>query len=364
MEYFSLLSSFIIYIIITAIVFFFPFVFFNKSFTHEKRKEYHLISFSLFFCILIIQIIFISGLASIRNSETIQNSFVVKKYSENVTCEHDYVCGQNCSRDSKGNETCVPVYCKSHMYDVDWIIESKVASVKIDRVDSAGYIKPKFWENAKKGDFFASYKNIENPLLLNKEDNFKVSQDILKKIPHKSLPSYPKINNYYSINHVINSTSYNTQYIKDYLNDNIKIDASKNSYLNIIPIFTYYKDDDYATSLYGKWNGIKPNDILLFYGLDEKNNLRWFKVNTYYNGEDNQKMISDIKTFSIDYIGKPMQNDLFEDNYQYIIKNYKFPDMSKFNHIKEMDSSRNDNHIFILGIILQIILLGYFTIKY
>ena len=103
---------------------------------------------------------------------------------------------------------------------------------------------------------------------------------------------------------------------------------------------------------------------MLFYGLDEKNNLRWFKVNTYYNGEDNQKMISDIKTFSIDYIGKPMQNDLFEDNYQYIIKNYKFPDMSKFNHIKEMDSSRNDNHIFILGIILQIILLGYFTIKY
>ena len=128
MEYFSLLSSFIIFVIFTVIVNGYYFYIMNKKgrsvnfFKDDFIKIYNIISIAIFMMIFIAQILILSGIASYRSSSSIYNGLITKKYNVEVTCEHDYVCGQICEKDSSGNQTCRPKYCKEHPFDIDWYV--------------------------------------------------------------------------------------------------------------------------------------------------------------------------------------------------------------------------------------------------
>ncbi len=367
MEYFSLLSSFIIFVIFTVIVNGYYFYIMNKKgrsvnfFKDDFIKIYNIISIAIFMMIFIAQILILSGIASYRSSSSIYNGLITKKYNVEVTCEHDYVCGQICEKDSSGNQTCRPKYCKEHPFDIDWYVQSNDNKIKIRRVNSSGYITPSRWGEAKINDYFAYDISLENPLKLDK-DNFRIPNEIYKKY-NKNLPKYPEIYDYYKFKRVVNGTSFNVLNFENELNEKIKLTTKNTKYnLNLIYVLTYEPNDDYALAIYQKWNGVNPNDVIVFYGLNEKNELKWFKINTFFNGFENQKMIADANTDIFNYLNKPMTIELMNHHYDFSINNYKIPDTKKLDYMKEIGDNRNDNITFIVGFILQFLVFIYFVV--
>lgn len=221
----------------------------------------------------------------------ILNGYVTKKESVRVACEHQYKCGETCSTDSKGNMSCIPIYCDEHAYDVDWNVHTTVGDLTIDRVDRRGLREPDRFSRVAIGEFAASTHGTTNYLLLDKS-KFDTDESIVQKYEGK-VPKYPQPFDYYRLNRVINTTQSSFNYINVFLNNELRSMGAKKE-LNVIVVITQY-DADFFKALIKQWNGGKKNDVILVYGIDNTNNIRWFNSTSFADGQDNRELHSRLR---------------------------------------------------------------------
>jgi len=221
----------------------------------------------------------------------ILNGYITGKERVKVGCEHQYQCGETCTKDSKGNKTCKPVYCDEHAYDVDWDVKSSVGSWTISRVDRRGLTEPPRWTQVVIGEPAASWKVASNYMLL-QENHFNTSDSIMAHYKDQ-LPEYPSTYDYYRFNRVINDTHTDYGWINDYLNDQLRM-LGKEKQLNVIVVITN-KPYEYYTAVRQAWKGTKRNDVQLFYGLDAEGHISWFKADSFADGQSNAAMLESLR---------------------------------------------------------------------
>lgn len=240
-------------------------------------------------------IVFIAGTTWSFDSE-ILNGQVTSKESVHVTCEHEHQCGETCRKNDDGKLVCKPKYCKDHAYDVDWDVHSTVGSFTIDRVDKRGLREPPRWAAVQIGEPAATTGSGRNYMLLD-EHHFDTSEAIMATYA-KDLPKYPEPEDYYRLNRVINDTGRDYQWINEYFNDKLRT-LGKALQLNIVVVITN-KPYDYYTAIRQHWKGTKRNDIQLFYGLDSEGNIKWFKADSFADGQSNQSVLEQLRIPTLD----------------------------------------------------------------
>lgn len=235
----------------------------------------------------------IIGIVSFSNTydTEILNGYVTSKQSVHVSCDHMYQCGQSCSTDGKGNTSCVPIYCPEHAYDVDWDVHTTVGTFTIDRVDRQGLHEPKRFTDVNIGEFAATSSYTKNYLLIDK-GRFDTDEAIVKKYEGK-VPKYPDTFDYYRFNRVVNTTDRSFNYLNVFLNNNLR-EMGARKQLNIIVVVTEYSNDFY-NALYKEWNGGKKNDVILVYGIDSSNNIKWFRATSFADGQDNRELLARLR---------------------------------------------------------------------
>lgn len=117
------------------------------------------------------------------------NGVVIGKTRDVVSCEHSYSC--NCTKNKDGSESCST--CLEHFYDINWLVNTTVGDVIINRVDRQGISMPPAYARAYAGEPAA----VEHSYM----DYLRASENtIYKKTGDNSLPG---ITDYYKLSHVI-----------------------------------------------------------------------------------------------------------------------------------------------------------------
>lgn len=246
----------------------------------------------------------------------ILNGYVTGKYSERVTCEHEHACGETCSGTGK-NRTCVTRYCKDHAYDVDWNVDTTVGSHTIDRLDDRGLKTPPRWAQIKIGEPAASEESVTSYLMVD-EDRFKTTQTVRDKYKDNELPKYPRVYDYYRFDRIVNETSLDLTDIRKYLDNALKTDGAAKQ-LNVTLLVTD-KDEDYFDLINEHWSGVRKNDVVLAYGLENGNRVKWFHAMSYGDGQGNQVMLSALSTLAK---GKTLDLNLIQLQYKLITTDYE-----------------------------------------
>ncbi|AQT25223.1 hypothetical protein PR1_83 [Providencia phage vB_PreS_PR1] len=269
----------------------------------------------------------------------IRNGYVTKKYSERVSCEHQYKCGETCSTDSKGNRTCIPIYCDEHSYDVDWIVESTIDYSKISRVDRRGLKEPPRWSAAVVNEPYSATFSVNNYTRLDK--GMYVVEDATLEKYADSLPDYPRVYDYYRINRIVGKYAPD---INNFLNEKLRLDGSTYQ-LNITLVVTQ-AGEDFFDALMHKWHGGKKNDVVIVYSLDDDNKVKWLRANTLGNGQDNQLLLTKLAATGL---GSPEFNlSLVQTQYDLIVKHYKRLPNDTFKYLDDVVDIPTGALIFVI----------------
>lgn len=261
-----------------------------------------------------IGLLYVLGSAKTWDTE-LRTGKVISKAPVHVSCEHQYKCGETCSVDSKGNRTCVPIYCNEHAYDVDWDVQSTVGTFTIDRVDRRGTREPARFTKVKIGEPAVDSFGTRNYLLVDK-DRFKAPADIMEKY-REQLPAYPRVFDYYRIDRVVNMTNIYFSHLNVWLNEQLKDDARLKQ-VNIVVVVTY-NDKDFYQALREHWNGGKKNDLLLVYGVNPDSSIKWFRANTFADGQENQSFIKQLETLALE---RKLDQDLIREQYILMLREF------------------------------------------
>lgn len=265
--------------------------------------------------VLCIGILSFSKFASMSDFD-ILNGYVTGKNSEHVTCEHDYKCGETCSGTGE-NRSCVPIYCKLHSYDVDWHVETTVGQSTIERLDDRGLRSPPRWLQAKIGEPAQAEESVTSYLLVDK-DRFNTTQEIRDKYKDVELPKYPRVYDYYRFNRIVNETPLDFTALRDYLDNALKTDGATKQ-LNVTMLVTD-KDEDYFDLINEHWSGVRKNDVVLAFGLENGNHIKWFHAMSYGEGQGNQVMLSRLATLAK---GQTLDLNLIQRQYKLITNEYE-----------------------------------------
>ncbi|QKE54355.1 hypothetical protein ACSA002_0410 [Salmonella phage vB_SalM_SA002] len=241
------------------------------------------------------------GSLTMSYDSEVLNGYITGKESVRVSCEHQYKCGETCTRDSKGNESCVPIYCDEHPYDVDWDVHSTVGDWTIHRINRQGTREPPRWAQVVIGEPAAKEASARNYMLL-QEHHFDTGEAIMQKY-EKDIPKYPETYDYYRIDRVINQTKGDYAWMNTYLNDQLRM-LGKAKQLNVIVVITN-KPYDYYTAVRHAWKGTKRNDVQLFYGLDDTGKIVWFKADSFADGQSNSAMLESLRIPTLDTMLTP-----------------------------------------------------------
>lgn len=280
------------------------------------------------------------------------NGYVTGKYSEQVPCEHEHACGETCSGTGK-DRTCVTRYCKDHDYDVDWNVDTTVGSHTIERLDVRGLKTPPRWAQIKIGEPAAGEESVTSYLLVD-EDRFKTTQAVRDKYKDVELPDYPRVYDYYRFNRIVNETSLDLSDIRTYLDTALKSDGAAKQ-LNVTLLITD-KDEDYFDLVNEHWMGVRKNDVVLAYGLENGNHVKWFHAMTYGDGQGNQVMLSSLATLAK---GKTLDLNLLQLQYRLITDEYERLPAKTFGYLE--DSYQPEWWTVVLYIVLNLAISVYIT---
>jgi hypothetical protein len=198
----------------------------------------------------------------------IANGQIVDKYKDRVSCSHSYQC--RCSTDSKGHKTCST--CYRHSFDYDWVLETSVGNIIIDRVNSQGTIEPKRFTQAQIGSPVALGKSWTNYVKASPHSLFHTTTDL--DVYAQSVPEYPA---------TISDYHYNTQRVmtigKAMQSENMEIwnndlahqlkKVGQDVAGNIILIFTDIPSPAFSSAIENKWLRGKYNDTVVVVGVEE-----------------------------------------------------------------------------------------------
>lgn len=251
----------------------------------------------------------------------ILNGTVLRKSKEKVSCDHSYSC--NCRTVTSGsgkNKTTSTVCdtCYEHDYDYDWTVQTSVGSIKIARSDRQGVIEPKRWTQVQIGEFAAVEHRYTNYIQAVPDNIFYDTWSLAN--PNHKVPLYPRIFDYYRVNHVINVNSNMPQQDLEQLNNKLgqllgKIGPLKQVNINVV--FTSYDTTTYTYSLEKFWNGGKKNDVTIIIGTLKWPIIDWVDVISWVHNAGNDKLkvklqddILDLKTYNADKFIEVTERDI------------------------------------------------------
>lgn len=286
--------------------------------------------FSTLLCMLIV------GASSFgyTGDNSIFNGEVTGKDKVEVSCSHQYVCGQTCIpvTTSNGKTTttrmqCSPKYCDEHSYDIDWDVYTTLGTYTIDRVDRRGLKMPVRWDLVNKGDPVSDSRYVHNYMLLD-ENRFKTSSAIHQQFVGK-LPPYPEIFNYYMVHRVLAPAGKEYEKISDWLSMQLRKDGPAKE-LNVILVVTR-NDTNYFYALMEHWKGVKKNDVVIVYGIDEEDNIKWSKAMSWAEGQNNQILLKQLQTMGYE---RKFEQSLVEKQYELIVKEFKRVPNKQFEYLR------------------------------
>lgn len=274
-------------------------------------------------------ILFLSMTKFVSMSDfNILNGYVTGKSNEQVTCEHEYQCGEVCSG-TGDNRSCSPIYCKLHSYDVDWLVDTTVGKNTIERLDDQGLKTPPRWLQTKIGEPASAEESVTSYLMLD-EDRFKATREVRDKYKDVTLPKYPRVYDYYRVDRIVNETNLDFSDIRTYLDKALKTDGAAKQ-LNVTLLITE-KDDDYFELINEHWKGVRKNDVVLAYGLENGNHIKWFHAMSYGDGQGNQVLLSELATLAK---GKALDISLIQRQYKVIASDYERLPAKSFAYLED-----------------------------
>lgn len=245
--------------------------------------------------ILIGALVVTAGWAMGRYLETydveILNGQVTGKYSKRVSCEHSYSC--NCTQVCSGSgdkRTCSQVCqrCFHHDYDVDWVLNTTLGSIKISRVNSRGTTEPPRYTRAQAGDPVAQTNSFTNYVKAAPDSLFNTlaQKQALQQFAQK-LPSYPDdIYDYHYVNRVLtdevplpDASGWNMELAR------LLRDLGPSKQVNVVIVFTKEADPRYADALNASWLGGKKNDVVVVLGTPAYPDIGWARVLSWTDRE-------------------------------------------------------------------------------
>ena len=215
------------------------------------------------------------------------------------------------------------------------------------------------YHDAKIGDRFTCRVNKENYILFNK-DYYKTSRSvrenpeytkIIKQFDKPSVYDNYKFKRiYYFENQNQNkANSTVTSLSLQKLDDDLQNKISKRPYDVKIVIVKNISSDFYP-ALLDSWKkqGIGPNEIIVFYGIDENNNVVWSNIATFAKNDSNLKLTADFITkYSINSSKTLLTEQsvavAVSDDLDWILKNYVAVSNSKFEYLKETRNVFKEN---------------------
>lgn len=230
----------------------------------------------------------------------IMNGEVTKKYRDTVSCSHSYSC--NCHTVTRGSgkdryttEECDT--CYEHRHDYDWVVETTVGNLDIDRVNRQGdeepprFTKVVIGEPASREGTFKNYIKAAPQSLFN-------NQLLQSPMPEVA---YPNVYDYYRINRVLCVGCTVPQVIRDRVNLRMNMALKQlgpKRHLNIVVVFTN-QPQSYTQVLQARWVGGKQNDIVVLLNPGQWSSAFSFSKTTLVNYEM-QDSINAVK-FEGDY---------------------------------------------------------------
>lgn len=268
------------------------------------------------------------------SDNAIFNGEVTGKDKVEVSCSHQYVCGQTCvpvttkvGKTTTTTMSCSPKYCDEHSYDVDWDVYTTLGTYTIDRVDRRGLKMPARWDLVNKGDPVADDRTVQNYMLLD-QHRFDTSATIREQYKGR-LPEYPRIFNYYMVHRVLAPTGKEYKAISDWLSLQLRKDGPAKQ-LNVILVVTR-NDANYFYALMEHWKGVRKNDVVIVYGIDNEDNISWSRAMSWADGQNNQVMLKQLQTMTYE---RKFGQSLVEEQYELIVKEFKRVPNKQFEYLR------------------------------
>ena len=216
--------------------------------------------------------------------EELLNGSVKSKSKEYVSCSHSYECnctnhttcsGTGSSRHCSTTRICQT--CYEHFNDWDWVVQTTVGTLNIDRIDRQGSKEPPRWTKVVIGEpatlphSYTNYIKAAPSSVLTNQQEYRFT-----------LPKYPKVYDYYRANHLILDGVVPADYARSnaILNDlNSRLGSKKQ--INILYVITKAASQDYMYALRAKWIGGKKNDFIVVLGVPDQKTIQWAGVITW-----------------------------------------------------------------------------------
>ena len=101
--------------------------------------------------------------------------------------------------------------------------------------------------------------------------------------------------------------------------------------LNVIFVVTL-NDSDYYYALMDYWKGARKNDVIIFYGVDDHENIRWSKAISFADGQNNQIMLKNLQTMTYE---RKFDIDLVKEQYKLIVDKFQRIPNASFEYMKK-----------------------------
>lgn len=258
----------------------------------------------------------------------ILNGEVLSKMMVRVPCQHSYLC--HCNK-----KTCQT--CYEHVYDQDWNVITSVGTLTIDSVDEQGLLEPPRWSIIKIHDPVSATQIVTNYVLGSPTSIFNLKRlEDDNKLYGNYLPNYPRVYDYYRLNHAINMGVHGFKEFDEYNNriaDALRVIGPKKQ-ANIILVFVPLSDPEYASALERHWLGGKKNDIIIVVGVQQYPKISFANSFTFAKSFNNELLVEKLHE-DIEGIG-----DISKiDNVMSVVNNdvemyFNRQQMSKFEYLK------------------------------
>jgi len=79
------------------------------------------------------------------------------------------------------------------------------------------------------------------------------------------------------------------------------------------------------------WSGARKNDVILFYGIDDEENIKWARAMSFADGQDNQIMLKQLQSMTYE---RKFTDQLVQEQYHLIKEDFKRVSNKKFEYMK------------------------------
>lgn len=226
-----------------------------------------------------------------QTSDTeIWNGHVISKERKHDHYLRPYACNCRTECSGSGDDSSCSTECDTcyeDRYTVTWSAETTVSHVVFDHRDSAWHSvysspDPSLYTRCITGEPASDERAYTNYVRAVPESLF--HQDGGHTAFADSVPSYPRVYDFYRINRVLQVGVELQSSVHAALNDGLSkelVVLGVAKQVNIVLIVTSIADPSYRHAVENAWLGGKKNDVVLFLGVDDAHRILWADAMTW-----------------------------------------------------------------------------------